>query len=357
MPGFFEGGIEMSDKRIVKTLDASKGGKARAERLSPEERQEIARQAAAARWSTVIPQATHTGTLTIGNTVMPCAVLEDGTRVLTQQGFLMAIGRSGKPAKGRGSQLDKLAPFLNLNNLKPFVDQELAASTNPVIFRVPSGSRAYGYRAEMLPRVCEVYLQARDRGALLKSQERFAKACEILMRGLAHVGIIALVDEATGYQYDRARHALEKILELFISKELLKWAKTFPDEFYTEMFRLKDWQFSQISSKRPRHVGKLTNDLIYERLAPGVLEELKRITPRNDSGRPKHKYHQRLTEDVGHPRLREHLSAVLALMRASDTWDGFYRALNRSLPRQVQSPVVEVKPVMIGAEDNAGEED
>src|SRR4051794_37179851 len=98
------------------------------------------------------------------------------------------------------------------------------------------------------------------------------------MRGLAHVGIIALVDEATGYQYDRARMALEEILEQFISKELLKWAKMFPDEFYHEMFRLKGWEYPQVSTKRPLQAGKLTNDVVYKRLAPGVLEELKRVT-------------------------------------------------------------------------------
>jgi hypothetical protein len=76
-------------------------------------------------------------------------------------------------------------------------------------------------------------------------------------------------------------------------------------------------------------------------LAPGVLEELKRITPRNDKGRPKHKYFQRLTEDVGHPRLREHLASVITLMRAHDDkdWDAFYKSLNRALPKQIQMPL------------------
>lgn len=141
------------------------------------------------------------------------------------------------------------------------------------------------------------------------------EACGVLM--LRHNGIIALVDEATGYQYDRARDALEKILDKFISKELRKWAKTFPDEFFENMFRLRGWQYVPFSVKRPGVVGKYTNDLIYERLAPGVLEELKRLTPRDERGRTKHRFFQRLTENVGHPRLREHLAAVIALMKAS----------------------------------------
>jgi hypothetical protein len=187
--------------------------------------------------------------------------------------------------------------------------------------------------------VCEVYLMARDDGELLKNQRHVARACEILMRGLAHVGIIALVDEATGFQYDRARKALEEILERFISKELMKWTKTFPDEFYQQMFRLRGWKYNQISSKRPILVGKLTNNLVYERLAPGVLEELKRLTPRNEKGKLKNKLFQRLTEDVGHPRLREHLAAVIVLMRTHDEYKPFYKAMNRALPLQVQTPL------------------
>lgn len=150
-----------------------------------------------------ILKATHTGKIHIGNNIIPCAVLEDGTRVLTQQGFLKAIGRSGQPAKGRGSQLEKIAPFIAPKNLKPFISKELEYSTFPVRFKPIKGARAFGYKAELLPKVCEVYLNARDAGALPKYQLNFAKACDILIRGLAHTGIIALVDEATGYQYIR----------------------------------------------------------------------------------------------------------------------------------------------------------
>ena len=101
--------------------------------MTPEQRKEIAQKAANARWGA--PKATHTGAIHIGNTSIPCAVLEDGTRLLTQEGFLKAIGRSGKPAAGRGSSVEKIAPFLALENLKPFIDEDLAGSTFPIIFQ------------------------------------------------------------------------------------------------------------------------------------------------------------------------------------------------------------------------------
>jgi hypothetical protein len=318
-----------------------KGGKARAEKLTGEERREIAQRAAQMRWEregkTLPPQATHDGVLKIGNLSIPCAVLADGTRVLTQQGFLVAIGRSGKPARGRGSQVEKIAPFLALDNLKSFVDEDLADSTKPILFRVPTGSRAYGYRAELLPRVCEVYLKARDADALLRSQLNMAKACEILMRALAHVGIVALVDEATGYQEVRDRFALQEILDKYLRKEFATWAKRFPDEFYQEIFRLRGWTWKGMRVNRPQCVAAYTKDLVYARLAPGVLRELEARNPIVDRGHRLALHHQWLTEDVGHPALAQHLHALLGLMRASDTWGQMMRLVNRAFPKRGDS--------------------
>jgi len=328
--------------KALGALGASKGGDARAQKLSPERRREIARAAIEARWAKAgkrpIPQATHTGELKIGDLAIPCAVLEDGTRLLTQWGFYRAIGRSGRPAGGWGSDVEKVAPFLALDNLKPYVSIELADSIKPIVFRVPRGGKAYGYRAELLPQVCEVYLRAREEEALLKTQLKFAQACEVLTRGLAHVGIIAMVDEATGYQYERAHDALAKILEEFIAKELRKWVQTFPPEFYRELFRLRNLKYDG-SVKRPQYIGVLTNDLVYSRLAPGVLDELRRQTPRDDKGRLKQHLHRRLTEDVGHPKLLQHLSAVTAIMRLCDKWEQFKPMLDRALPKYRRLPL------------------
>lgn len=281
--------------------------------------------------------------LKIGNVEIPCYVLDDGTRVLTQYGFYEAIGRSGKPAKGWGSSLENIAPFLALDNLKPFIDNELIDSTKPIKFRAEKGT-AWGYRAEILPKVCEVYLRARDAKALLKTQQKFASACDLIMRGLAHVGIIALVDEVTGYQYERDRDELNKILEAYIAKELLPWSKRFPDEFYKELFRLRGWQFRPFTVKRPQFVGKLTNQLVYEKLPPGVLDELRAKNPKNEKGRRKHKFFQFLTDDIGNPHLERQLVAVTTLMKVSPNWRKFEGMFKRAFPdgpEQSEMPFME----------------
>lgn len=275
--------------------------------------------------------------LRIGDLTIPCYVLEGERRVLVQRGIVSALGMARGSSANTGG--DRLAKFTAGKALSPYVSADLLAVTaNPIKFRTPNGNVAHGYEATILADICEAVLQARADGKLQKQQEHIAKQCEILVRGFARVGIIALVDEATGYQEVRARRALEKILERFISDELLKWAKMFPDEFYEQMARLRGLHYSEIATKRPPYIGRLTNDIVYERLAPGVLEELKRKNPRDDKGRRKHKHFQYLTEDIGNPRLREHLWAVIGLMRASSNWRNFYSLLNRAFPKYTDHP-------------------
>lgn len=311
-------------------------GRARADSMSASKRSAIAKKAAESRWSKNLPSATYTGEIKIGDASIGCAVLEDETRLLTQSDMMRALGRA-RQAKGRAfyDADENLPAFLTAKNLRPYISSDLHVASSQIEFRLPNGGRAFGYRAEMLPKVCEVYLKARDAGALLPSQKHVATQADILIRGLANVGIVALVDEATGYQRDRAVDALAKILEEFVAKELRPWVKTFPEEYYEELYRLRDLEFPEDSVKKPAYFGHLTNDIIYKRLAPGVLKELKKKTPKGTTGRHKQQLHRRLTDEVGHPKLVSHLDAVVSIMRIADDgdYDGFIRMLDKAKPR------------------------
>ncbi len=273
--------------------------------------------------------------LKIGDIEIPCYVLEDETRVLSQNGFLQAIGRTGRaaitPRRKPKRGVYNLPPFLSQKNLKPFISKELLVSSTPINFQGVGGLN-YGYRATILPQVCEVYLAAQDAGEIMPSQKHVVVRANILMRGLAEVGIIGLVDEATGYEKVRAQRALAVILEKFIDKELQPWTKTFPYEFYELLYKLRGWAGPD-GHKRTPQIGHDTNDLIYERIAPGVLDELRRVNPILPSGRRKSKHHQWFTPDFGHPKLKEHLAAVMALMRAAPNWNRFKGDLNRAFPK------------------------
>jgi hypothetical protein len=329
-------------------IPQSLGGKARAQRLSPKERSLIAQGAAEARWrrrtdeseKPVFPKATHDGELKIGEIALPCAVLDDGTRVISERGVTKALGGKRGGSHWRRKKMltaneAKLPVYLSASNLKPFISNSLETALNSqIIFKTKTGGFGYGVAASLLPEICEVLLKARESRRLHPSQEHLASQAELLMRGLAHVGIIALVDEATGYQEIRDRLALQKILEAYVAKELAAWAKRFPDAFYKELFRLRGWQWKGMSVNRPSFVGKLTNDLVYERLAPGILEELKRKNPKVESGYRRHRFHQYLTDDVGHPALAQHLHATIAFMKVSSDWKTFYKMIDRAFPRK-----------------------
>lgn len=281
-----------------------------------------------------IPKAIASGFLEIGDKSLPCAVLNDthNTRVLTQEGFLVSIGRAGKAKGGEGSTVDGMPPFLRAKNLIPFIDSALIRSTEPIIYETITGQRAFGYRATLLPAVCWVYQDAMLSGKILPAQEHIAKACTKLLRGLTDKAINDMVDEATGFRNLQRRKVLEEVLREYVAPEALPWALTFDDELYMNIFRLNGWEFTEASiKKRPGVVGKWTNDF-YERLAPGVLAEIQRTVPRDEKGRPKVRYHQMLTEQVGHPKLREFLEGIKALMRISGDWSTFQEHLTRAYP-------------------------
>lgn len=327
----------------------AKGGAARAKSLTPEQRKEISAKAISARWDkaeklkTLPSVILKQNDLNIVGLSIPCAIIEgsnenEARRVLTETGIANAIlgTRSGASIKLKRLAQEAGAPipvFLAPGQLKPFIDNELGNELLLPIEYVDGNKIVTGYDARVLPIVCDIWLKAREAGALQKQQLDKAQKAEILMRGLAHVGIIALVDEATGYQSVRAKDALAQILEAFIAKELQPWVKTFPSDYYQELFRLRGLSFPTDSVKRPQYFGTLTNDIIYKRLAPGVLEELKKVTKKNQNGRSKHKLFQNLTSNIGYPKLREHLGAVIAVMRFSDTYQEFITKLDRHYPR------------------------
>lgn len=325
---------------MTKSAEHTRAAKARAAALTPERRAEIAKKAAESRWAGDLPIAAYEGTFSLGGRPIACAVLQNGTRIITQGAFLQALGRVERPRAGTGilSTVDELPSFLQAEVLKPFISSDLVQSTTPLFYKSILGARSVGYDARLLPMVAEVYLRFRDaelanNGKVPARYQRMIAAADILMRALANVGIIALVDEATGFQRDRASDALAKILEAFIAKELQPYVRMFPQAFYEQLFRLRGLDFPRDTVKRPQYFGHLTNDIIYRRLAPGILDELRRVTPRRPDGRLKHGFPRRLTEDFGHPKLRELLISTVTIMKLSSDYADFIDKLDQIHPR------------------------
>lgn len=185
----------------------------------------------------------------------------------------------------------------------------------------------------MLPSVCYVFIDAKEKDKLHANQLHIADRCKILVRGFATIGIISLIDAATGFEKIRKQEALQEILDKYLRKEYAAWARCFPYEFYEEMFRLKGWNFDKKTMRMPGVVGRYTNDIIYDRLAPGILDELRKRNPVLETGRRKTKHHVWLTKETGYPALDNHFVGVLALMRANTKWEKFKELLERAYPR------------------------
>jgi hypothetical protein len=317
-----------------------KGGKARAKKLTPQDRSHIARQGALARWekekNVTLPIATHEGVLTIGDAEIACANLDNGMRVLTQSSFMLALGRS-RQAKGR-QYYDgdvNLPAFLTAKNLKLYIPNDLAVTSSQIVFAAKNGQRAFGYSADLLPKVCYVFMDAKEAGVLNPKQEHIAEQAKMLIRGFAHIGIRALVDEATGYQLERPRRDLEEQLKKFLSESLRKWVRTFPADYFKHLCRLRGVEFRE-DMKLPQYFGILTNNLIYRRIAPGLLRKLKER--RVEMGRPNEKLHSGLSLDIGVPEVLVHLGVVVGTMKLNTTYEAFEKQLDQIAPIYPETP-------------------
>ena len=316
------------------------GGIASRAKLTPEERSASASKAALAKAAmSKLPKATHSGEMKIGDLEIQCFVLDDGRRVISGRGLTSAIGM-----KGRGQGVSRISThkLINFNENKELV----LAIENPIKFvgKSPKGANeaSDGYEAKILQEVCEALLLARDKGIPVTEQDRrYVLYADTLIRAFARVGIIALVDEATGYQKDRAKDALAKILEAYVAKELQPWVKTFDANYYEGMFRLRGLPYPpETKNLRPQYFGKLTNDIVYRRLAPGVLAALKTEGAKAEK---RGKLHQHLTAGYGRQELLKHLGSVTTMMRLSKDWPDFMDKLNQISPRFGDSYALELE--------------
>jgi len=206
------------------------------------------------------PKAVVSAPLKIGDTELVCAVLDDenNTRIISTSAIFEAFDR---PRKGQNKRLEiddfQVPPFLAAKNLQPFINAELISILKQVEYQ--DGTKINkGYDARILPKLCSLYLEARREDKLLATQENFAIRAEILQSALSEIGIVALVDEATGFQYSRKYDALRLLLEQYINDGMQKWVRRFPDKFFEELDKIYD-NPKTTSRTRPQYYGKFIN--------------------------------------------------------------------------------------------------
>ncbi len=315
---------------------ASKGGRARKNVLTPEERSSIARQAVRARWekagksragpkttdNSVMPGPSESaapempysmlpGTLRIGDVELEVHVLNDLRRVLTQREVVRAI--SG------GRESGNLQRYLSRN---PLTANDFDMG-DVIRFKVPGGPIiASGYEATKLIEICSKYTEARDRELLGSTQIKLAIQAGIILRACAKVGIIALIDEATGYQKLRARNALQLKLQAFITDDMQEWARMFPEEFWIQLARLEGVHYSP--RNRPLRWGRYVMAFVYDAIDKDVGDKLRELNP---DPHYKKNHHQWLKK-YGREAVAHQITGVVTIMKLCNGMDQFRERFN-----------------------------
>lgn len=285
-------------------------------------------------------QILHEGELTLGNVIIPCYVLEDGTRVLSGRGMQEALKMVEEVEEGKQKAGTRLQRYLGQKSLEPFIYRDKEQDHYLPVECYKGTQKINGYEATVLADICDAFLEARKTIALSSRQRIIADQCEILIRGFARVGIIALIDEATGYQYDRERFELQKILNAYISDEILKWQLTFTDDFYKEIYRLWGLPFiPKYIKNKPSFIGKLTTKYIYDQLPRGVVNKIKEKSGKTDKGNWKYKWHQSLTPEIGREHLKKQIievSTLMSISQSKEQFDALFQQKYNTNPIQLQ---------------------
>ncbi|MFC1980366.1 P63C domain-containing protein, partial [Chloroflexota bacterium] len=212
------------------------------------------------------PIARWQGILGIGNEELPCYVLDDGRRVISRTGATSLLTER----KGGGN----LEQYIRIQVLQPYLTPGIDERMIKFIIPGVVNKTVRGLTADDFLDICKAYVRARDVGVLKSdSQISIAVQSSMFLSACSKVGLIALIDEATGYQYEREEDALQVKLRLYLQEEMREWEKTFPDELWMEFGRLTHWEGSIKS--RPKYWGKLVLELIYEYLDPDVIDWLR----------------------------------------------------------------------------------
>lgn len=270
------------------------------------------------------PKALYKGLLPIGEGNLECAILNDAenTRVILMTSVFKAFGRVPRS----NNRLINIPAFIDAQNLQPYMNHDVKALIKPIEY-IDGKSTQIGYKAEILPEICDLYLKARRNGALAPKQVHLAEKAEILQSAFAKVGITALVDEATGFQKDRRHDALRLLLGKYIAEGLQKWIHTFPDSFFAELDRLYDNEPTS-SRARPQYYGKFINKYVYDPIEHGYVKaELDKLNI-TDEGKRRARFHQWLT-DEGRTILTRQIGKVEGIMEMCDDIEQFKEVAKR----------------------------
>ncbi len=307
----------------------AKGGIARAKSLTKEQRSEIAKKAAAARWKSKILRATHRGNFLDDFGIdAECYVLYDESKtvVVTKTGLSQLLG-IGEHAR----DLDQL---LGAQYMSKYRDLELQRKMeNPYKFQLTSKSKtvhqALGYDITAIVDIGRALIEAKDNDDLPQSRLKAAAAAQRLINASAKAGIKGVAYALAGYRPEV--QAVIDEFKAFVREEARQYEKEFPDELYEEWYRL--YGLNRPEKGRPIRFGQLTNMQIYTPLAKSkgkILEQIR--ASRDENGKQSDKLHLFLSE-IGVKALRQHIGKLLGVAAMSETREEYEKGIEKVFGR------------------------
>jgi hypothetical protein len=210
-----------------------------------------------------MPRSEFRGRVDIGPTDVACHVLSDGRRVVACSDLVQALGGHGASASS-GRRLARV----------PTVPEGLL--TDRVIrFRVAGDTEfAEGYDVGLLIELAELVLVARTAGVLKKKQLPLATSAEAIVRHCAAVGVVQLVDNATGYDKVKTRQLLQLRIQSLIADEVEEWVSIVPAEFWAQLARIEGVRV--VPDRPPIRWASYVLAFVYDAVEPDVGRELRR---------------------------------------------------------------------------------
>lgn len=276
-----------------------------------------------------VPKVIKSGVLAIFDD-LPCYVLDDGQRIFRISNLTKAL---------RGKEHGKFGNYLAASNVQKYLPERLWPLNDNEHDRTPQGIVEFefkdkvekGYNSEDFIDVCTAFVMANlNNEDLSEAQQEIVKNANRFLLATSKIGVIALIDEATGFQYERNTYELQMKLNYFISGEAREWEKTFPDELWYEFGRLTNWKGN--IKKRPKYWGKLVNVLIYDCLDKDVAEYLRENKPPKYTGQ---KYFQWLNEEYGIKELTQHIWQVIGMAKTCENIQELKNLASKKFGRQI----------------------
>lgn len=268
--------------------------------------------------------------LKINNAAVSCFILSDSRQVFRIRDFQKALGYDGK------SESWLLELLKGISKFSAVPEALVSALENPltVSYHHPNGTQLPIRTLEtpLAQKTLELLVNARSNGHLSVGQLKFAKAAVPLQEYFSNNNLVAAIEEASGFNFEKAavKTRLHQCLMAKHPNAAFEWARVLPDAFFELLEKLHGLHWNQIRTE-PEMGAKTANDLVFSRLPEDIIRILAATKPKRS-----YKGNQNLQQ----PELAQYLDSLQQLAETAGYHRNiFMQLLNRTHPKNNHWPV------------------